>query len=234
MVYRRGIRNGLLGYIREVYDMTTARERYEQKTKVVTFRVSLKDYNYLEEIKTKGGLSNSDLIKLGAGIAQEEINAKLAELSGLEDRLAELKASVREEQHRLSESLDEERRHQLEELATEMKAFKLFEQEWSPEEVAERLGLPKATAFDYLENWAKGKKDKQITERILLVKCLQKHIRHVQEQIRWYHLFPWQYNENLLNELEEQMEGLQQLLVDPSKISKGDKQWLLTEYSSQV
>ena len=64
--------------------MTTDKKRYEQKTKVVTFRVSNEIYDQIEDAKAKTGLSNADLIKLGAGIAQEEIKAKLAELSGLE------------------------------------------------------------------------------------------------------------------------------------------------------
>jgi len=64
--------------------MTTARERYEKKTKVVTFRVHQEVYDQIEEIKAKTMLSNADLMKLGAGIAQGEIKAKLADISGLE------------------------------------------------------------------------------------------------------------------------------------------------------
>ena len=232
MVYRRGIRHGLLGCIREVYDMTTARERYEQKTKVVTFRVSLKDYDYLEEIKTKGGLSNSDLIKLGAGIAQQEIMAKLAEVSGFKNRLAELNSDVEQKEVEISQFLDEERARRLEELDTEMNAFRLFEQGWTPEEVAEKLALSKKNAFGYLENWAKEKGDREAIEKVLVTKCLKEHIRKVQRQIVWCQMLPLEQKH--LPELDKQMDGLQQLLRDPSKISKDDKQWLITEYSSQV
>jgi hypothetical protein len=45
--------------------MTTARERYEKKTKVVTFRVSQEMAREIAEMKTNTGLSNADLIKLG-------------------------------------------------------------------------------------------------------------------------------------------------------------------------
>jgi hypothetical protein len=226
MVYRDGVQQG----IQDI--MTTARERYETKTKVVTFRVSSGIYDELEEIKTKGGLSYSDLIKLGAGIAQQEIMAKLAEVIGFKNRLAELTSAIERKEAEMNQSLDEERARRLKELDSEMGAFRLFEQGWTPEEAAEKLGLTKKTASDYFENWAKGKKDKQITQRILLVKCLKKHIEYVRQQISWCQLLPI-YKEHL-PELEEQKVGLQQLLADPAKISKEDKQWLLTEYSSQV
>ena len=60
--------------------MTTSRKRYGQKTIVVSFRVSIETYDQIGDAKVKTGLSNADLIKLGAGISQEEIKAKLAEL----------------------------------------------------------------------------------------------------------------------------------------------------------
>jgi len=48
----------------------------------------------LEEVKAATGFSNTDLIKLGAGIAQEEIKAKLANITDLESRLTELEAAI--------------------------------------------------------------------------------------------------------------------------------------------
>jgi len=44
--------------------MTTARERYEDKTKVVTFRVPREVHKELEAVKARTGLSNADLIRL--------------------------------------------------------------------------------------------------------------------------------------------------------------------------
>jgi hypothetical protein len=214
--------------------MTTARQRYEQRTKVITFRIGKEDSDKLEAVRAKAELSYADLIKLGGGIAQEEITAKLAQISGLESRLAELSSAIEQKEAEINQFLDEERARRLGELDREMNAFRLFEQGWSPEAVAEKLSLAKKTASDYLENWAKGKKDKQLVEQMLVVKCLQEHRRYVQGQIRWCRLFPWQYNENQVNELEEQLESLQQLLGDPSKISQDNKQWLLAEYSSRV
>lgn len=212
--------------------MVTARERYEAKTKVITFRVSLEVAAELEEIKAKGGLSYTDLIKAGAGIGKQEIMAKLAQISGLEERLAELSAAVDQKEIELDRFLAQERARRLEELDSEMKAFRLFNQGWTPEEAAEKLGLPKKTASGHFETWAKEKGDRRVIERVLLTKCLKKHIHRLQEQITWCRFLPT-YEKNV-PELEEQMAGLQQLLRDPSEISKGDKEFLIAEYASQV
>jgi hypothetical protein len=170
--------------------MTTARERYEAKTKVVTFRVHQEVFDQLEQVKTRTGLSFGDLVKLGAGIAQEEIKAKLAVVSGLEDRLAELSGSVKQEQQGLSEFLDEEQRRRLEELDTEVKAFRLFDRRWTVEEASCKLSIPQATAYHHFEEWAKERKDKRAIQRELLRKCLKKHIDRLKGQRLWVALQP--------------------------------------------
>ncbi len=162
--------------------MTTARERYEQKTKVVTFRVPQQVYQQIEEVKGRAGLSNSDLIKLGAGIAQEEIKAKLANISGLKDRLAELKASIGQEEQRLRESLGEEKSRRLQELDTEIKAFRLFDRRWRVETISYKLGVSQATAHHYFDEWVKERKDKKVAEKELLTRCLKKHIDRLEER----------------------------------------------------
>ena len=93
--------------------MTTARERYEAKTKVVTFRVSHELYDDLEEIRGKADLSFADLIKLGAGIAREEIEKKLSEVSELQDQLAELRKTIRQDQKTLESFIETTRKEQL-------------------------------------------------------------------------------------------------------------------------
>lgn len=77
--------------------MTTARERYEAKTRVVTFQVHQKLYDDLKKIKAETGLSFADLIKLGAGKTRAEIEATLAEASNPEAKLAELRGMVQTE-----------------------------------------------------------------------------------------------------------------------------------------
>jgi hypothetical protein len=127
--------------------MTSARERYEAKTRVVTFRVSNEIFNQLEDVKAKSGLSNADVIKLGAGIAQEEAKAKLSDVSGLERRLAGLRSTVDEEHRRVKESISDKRKRKLEELDLELAAFKLFDRGWSTEQVRLKLGLSHEAAF---------------------------------------------------------------------------------------
>lgn len=212
--------------------MTTARQRYEQKTKVVTFRVSLEVFAELEEIKAKGGLSNADLIKLGAGIAQDEVRARLARISGLEERLTELRAAVDQGEVEVGRFLAEEKARRLEELNRELEAVRLFNHGWSPEEAAEKLAIPQKTTARYYKEWGEEKENRRTFEKYLVIKCLKKHIDKVQEQITWCRMLPLEKKH--LPELEEQMAGLQQLLRNLSRINQGDKRWLIAEYSSKV
>jgi len=122
--------------------MTTSRKRNEKKTKVVTFRVADEMYDQIEDTKVKTGLSNADLIKLGAGISQGEIKAKLAELSGLDRRLAQLKVAIRQTQQELDKVIAQERKRRLAELDTEIEVFKLFDQGWTLVAVSFKMGIP--------------------------------------------------------------------------------------------
>jgi hypothetical protein len=49
-----------------------------QGSKVVTFRVPQEVYEQLELVKSRTELSNADLMKLGAKVADEQVKAKLA------------------------------------------------------------------------------------------------------------------------------------------------------------
>lgn len=140
--------------------MTTARKRYEQKTKVITFRVSNEIYDQIEDAKVKTGLSNADLIKLRAGIAQEEIKAKLSEASGLDRRLAQLKVSIRQTQQELDRVIAQERKRRLAKLDTEIEVFKLFDQGWALEEVSFKIGIPYETTYRYFQEWGDARNNK--------------------------------------------------------------------------
>jgi len=214
--------------------MTTARQRYEQKTKVVTFRVRQELFDQLEEVKAGTGLSNTDLIKLGAGIAQEEIKAKLADISGLESRLAELKSSVEQEQQRLSKSLNEERKRRLKELDTEIKAFKLFDRGWRVETVSYKLGIPQATARHYFKEWSKERKDKQAAEMELLSRCLKKHIDRLDEQRVWAGFRYGRSAKEDVERLQKQIDDCWRLLSTPEQMGREDREFLIAEYSSKV
>lgn len=213
--------------------MTTARERYEQKTKVVTFRVSLEVYKELEGIRAKGGLSYADLIKLGAGIAQEEIKSKLTQASGLESKLAQLKAAVRQTQQELDKVLAEEKKRRLAELDTEIEAFKLFDQGWSLEEVSFKIGIQHETVYRYFQEWGEARNNKEATERELLRECLRKHLDALKNRQIWCHLFPSTPKERL-KEIQQEIDYCQSLLQAPSEINDDWKAFLLAEYSSRI
>lgn len=220
-------------YKRYTGKMTTARERYEQKTRVVTFRVSNEIFNQLEDIKAKSGLSNADLIKLGAGIAQEEIKAQLAEVTELERRLAELRSTLDEKRRRLKESIDEERKRKLEELDLEVAAFKLFDRGWDTEQVGFKLGLSYKAAFRYLQGWSDMRKDKCILERELLRARLKMHIDRLEHTLSWVRLFP-STPKGQVDELVRLIDECQHMLITPSRISKDVEEFLLAEYLDSV
>lgn len=212
--------------------MKTARKGYEQKTKVVSFRVSNEEYDQIEDTKAATRLSNGDLMKLGAGIAHEEIKAKLAEASGLENRLAQLKAAVRQTEQQLGEALTEEKNRRLAKLNTEMEAFKLFDQGWTLEEVGFRMGMPHETVYRYFQEWGDARNNKQAIEQELLRECLMKHLDVLKQHRSWYQLPPG-YPEQL-EETQEQIDHCQYLLQVPSEINDDWKAFLLAEYSRQI
>jgi vacuolar-type H+-ATPase subunit I/STV1 len=214
--------------------MTTARERYEQKTKVVTFRVPNETYDQIEDAKAKTGLSNADLIKLGAAIAQEEIKAKLAQASGLESRLAQLKAAVQQTEQELDKVVAEEKKRRLGELDIEMEVFKLFDCGWSLEEVSFKMAIPQPKAFDYFQAWAQERKDREAAERELLRACLKVHLERLKDRRLCYAfrpLGPDSYKDEL-RELEKQIDCCRHLLNNPTDIDDESKQFLLAEYSA--
>jgi len=106
--------------------MSTARERYESKTRVVTFRVSNELYKELEIIREDAELSFADLIKLGAGIAQEEINEKLEEVNYLQDKIYELKQTIKQEQEKLNSFIETAREKVLAKLEKQYNVYTLF------------------------------------------------------------------------------------------------------------
>lgn len=217
--------------ILEVY-MNTARERYEAKTKVVTFRVSNEVFDQIGEVKARSGLSNADLIKLGAGIAQEEIKAKLAEASGLANRLTRLKAAVRQTRQELERALVEERKRRLDELDTEIEAFKLFDGGWALEEVSFKTGIAHEITYRYFQEWGEARNNKKAVKREVLRECLRKHLDVLKERRSWCHLIP-SYSKDLEG-VQKEIDYCQYLLQAPSKINDDRKAFLLAEYSRQI
>ena len=212
--------------------MTTARERYEAKTKVVTFRVDWELFHQLEEVKAKTGLSYGNLVKLGAGIADEEINRRLAEVNGLESRMAELKKAIRQAQQNLESYATEEMRRRLGELDMEMEAFKLFDLGWKLDEVSLKLGISHDTAYHYFQNWGEIRNEKQAVEREFLSECLRKHLDVLKQRRYWCRLLPG-YSKQLEG-VQDEIDYCQHLLEAPSEIDDDWKAFLRAEYSRQI
>jgi len=213
--------------------MTTARERYEGKTKVVTFRVSNEVFDQLEKVKAETGLSNSDLVKLGAGIATEEIKAKLAQVSGLESKLAQLKAAVQQKEQELDRVIAEEKKRRLAELDIEMQGYKLFDLGWGLEEVGFKLGVDHDTAYRYFRNWGEVRGKKQALEQELLRACLKKRINDDELEYLSYGLSfkpPKERIEALLKDIDY----CTYLLTAPDKVTPDWRAFLLTKYSSRI
>jgi len=213
--------------------MANARERYDRKTKVVTFRVSLEVFRELEEIKAKGGLSYADLVKAGAGIAGEEVMGKLGRVSGLESRLAALVSAVKEKEEELGKFIDEERARRLRQLDSEMAAFKLFDRRWTTEQVRFKLGISRREALRYFRQWAEEHRDSRAIKREMLRQCLKEHVRKLKNDRSWARLWPSTPQE-AVDEMDRQIEHYQRLLGAPSKLSKAERQYLLAQYSATV
>jgi len=205
--------------------MTTARERYEAKTKVVTFRVSQELYDDLEEIRGKAGLSFADLIKLGAGIAREEIEKKLTEVSELQDQLAELRKTIRQEQKTLESFIETTRKEQLAKLEQQYQIYTLFDADYSTDEVRFRLKIGKDEVYRHFKDWGnlRGEKEKLQTE--LIKKCLHNYVTSIREAIQ-YRLVG-----RASDEAQQRLEYYQGILADPSKLTEEEKAFLIDNYS---
>ena len=205
--------------------MTTARERYEAKTKVVTFRVHQGLYEDLKRIKTETGLSFADLIKLGAGIARDEIEAKIAEENDWQGKLERLREAVQTEKKRVADIAAKERQEQLVKLEHELQAFRLFDLGWSTDEVRFKLRISQNEVYRHFKEWGelRGEREKLQTE--LLKKCLQNYIARLREHI-YYHAMGRD-----LEAAKQRLEHSQSMLTDPSKLTEEEKALLISDYS---
>ena len=212
--------------------MTTARERYEAKTKVVTFRVNQELYEDLEQVRNKAGLSFTDIIKLGAGIALEEIEKKLTEISKLQGQLAELQKSIRNEQKTLDEFIEKQKQERLSKLEHDYQIYSLFDAGWSTEEVSFNKKITQKEAYEYFKQWGKLRKQHQAIKTELLKRCLQEHISRLDEQVMWAKFRG--YKPGGLDEPERTLEQCRRRLTDLSMLSKEEKSFLIAEYSKFI
>ena len=208
--------------------MTTARERYEAKTRVVTFRVHQELYDELRKVKTETGLSFADLVKLGAGIARDEIAAKITETSNLQRKLEELRAVVQAEKQLVADTAAKERQEQLGRLKHEIEVFRFFDLGWSIEEVRFKLGMTQAEISQHFKVWSEMRGEREKVQVELLKKYLRRHITVLQEQILW------RATGSALQESKIQLEHSRHMFNDPSMLTEEEKDFLLTEYSYLV
>jgi hypothetical protein len=204
--------------------MTTARERYEARTKVVTFRVSQELYHELQKIKAESGLSFVDLVKLGAGIARDEIEAKIEEIHGLQGKLEQLKGTVQTEKQLVADMMAKEKQAQHENLKRELEIFRLFDLGWSIEEVDFKLGLGRRALSKYFDEWAEMRGEREKLQEELLKRCVRRHIAVLSEQIIW------RATKGALEDAKGQLERCRYFLMDPSQVSEKEKVFFLTEY----
>lgn len=205
--------------------MTTARERYEAKTRVVTFRVHQELYDELRKVRTETGLSFADLVKLGAGIARDEIAAKITETSNLQRKLEELRAVVQAEKQLVADTAAKERQEQLGRLKHEIQVFRFFDLGWSIEEVRFKLGMTQAEISQHFKVWGEMRGEREKIQVELLKKCLRRHITVLQEQILW------RATGSALQESKIQLEHSRRMFNDPSRLTEEERDFLLTEYS---
>ncbi len=222
MVYNHGIQQS------EDNVMTTARERYGAKTRVVTFRVTRDLYDEIQKLKADSGLSFADLIKLGAGKTEAKIEAKADEASELKDKLAELNEAIEAAQRKLSEIGQKERQVQLARLAKETEMFRLFDLGWTVREVSLKLSISDKESYGRFKEWGQIRKQRRVVQGELVRRCLQKHIGWLQEQILW------RATGKDLAEAKEQMDYCQNLFPHPSNIDEGERAFLIGKYSYLV
>lgn len=210
--------------------MTTARERYEAKTKVVTFRVPLQLYQEIQNIKAESGLSFSDLIKLGAGKAKAKIEAKIAQSNNLEAKLVELNEAVEAGKKRLAEGALKEKAEQLAALSREIGVFRLFDSGWTIEEVSLKLGISKNDSYERFKEWGQLREERQAVQDELVKRCLRNHIGRLQEQILWPSpQSVWRQDSQ--DGAKRQLAYYRQMLIHPAKLTEEDRAFLVAEYS---
>lgn len=205
--------------------MTTARQRYEAKTKVVTFRVHRELYDELERIRARIGLSYADLVKLGAGLAGDQLKSKIDQAAGLQSKLDALRKELQTAQEDVKQVLARQTREHQAKLEQEAQAYRLFDAGWPVAEVCLKLSIGDKPCYDLFKQWGELRRERQLVQWELLRRCLQHHINYLLEQI---HYRLWGSRKA---EAEKQVEYFQRLLADPSQLAEEQKASLVAQYS---
>ncbi len=213
--------------------MVHENENGDKKTKVISFRVPQEEYEIIESYKLKNGLSNADVMRKGVGIGQEEIRARQDEVTTLEKRASDLKASIGQKERDLDKAVADEKKRSIVELNRELETIRLFEMGWSVEVVSFKMGISHERAYHYLEQWDATQGGRQAFERELLRECLRLHIQKLKGQ-RFECVVFSKGSEETLGDLDENIIRCQRLSQHPSEIDDDSKAFLLAEYSRRI
>jgi len=205
--------------------MSTARDRYEARTKVVTFRVSQEFYNQLKNVQTESGLSFADFVKLGARIARDEIRAKIEEIHNIQGRLEQLREVEQAEKQLIGDTMAKEKQARLQKLERQIEVFRLFELGWVIEEVMLKMGMGRGEVSNYFNEWAEMRGEREKLQAELLKKCLHNYIVCLQENIR-YRLVG-----RATEEAKQQLAYYRRMLANPSELTEEEKTLLIADYS---
>ena len=133
--------------------------------------------------------------------------------------------AVKNKKQRVADIAAKERQTQLVKLEYEMKAFRLFDLGWSVEDAMFKLGISQAEISQHFKVWGEMREEREKVQAELLKKCLRKHIIVLQEQMLW------RATKGSREEAKIQLEHCRRMLIDTSRLTKGEKEFLLMEYS---
>jgi len=211
-------------YSRRCSRTETARDRYEAKTRVVTFRVASELYEELSKIKSDSGLSFADLIKLGADIATAEIEEKLTELGILQQKVEELRLQVQSAKKAAEATVKQERQERLQKLDREMEAFRLFDLGWDVEETRLKVGMGRDEASARFTEWAAMRGEREKVQEELLRKCVNDHIGILMTHIAM------RASRKETEELNGQLRRCRYLVMNPSRATEEEKNFYLGQF----
>lgn len=204
--------------------MATVRKKKGANTRVIAFRVTKDLFDELKKLKAESGLSFTDLIKLGAGIDTDKIDAKISRATGLDEKIENRERELQAIEQKLEDLTTRGMQEVTEKLEKAYQVFLRFKLGWRKEEVKLLFGVSDAEVSQYFNQWCTmtGQSEKIQEER--LKKCLKRHIVFLQEQILW------RACGQELEGAKRQLAYYRRLLINPSQMTEEEKELLFAKY----
>lgn len=112
-------------------------------------------------------------------------------------------------------------------------AFRLFDEGKRPAEIYHLVSVKKHTLFYYFQLWKKEKENaKQVTRRNDLERQLRNRIKRCQTRIEQMQYYPQHYKQEDIPKWQSAKRRAEQLLQDPSDISREEIDLLSKYYST--